>query len=714
MLRTITAKIGLLVASALVIAAGALVVSSKFTVESEMMRYEKRMIANILKVTLLEIDKDYAAVLDFRRQTLKTRKAQLKNVSRAVRDGLNKFHNLQQQGVLSPEQAKEAALDYVRSIRFANNDYFFAYDMDFNCLAHPREEMEGTNIYNIQDDQGNYICHEIKRIAEDEGSGFTRLRFPRLGSDAWAPKLCYVFHFPQWNWVLGTGVYIDDVKRQVQKKSQAIMGELERTLSEINLVEGGGSIFIFNKTNAMITSPSQEILTALSGGDQDRHGELFRRLKERATHLQSLSGPGASEDLFRNFKTVTFQAPAPGTPEETREIVAFSIFYKPLDWYVVGQAPKEYILEPAEKMIYGQVVAAVAVLVLSVLAAFLLVRRILRPISRLMEIAQQIAAGDMQAAQASLATLSRDRRGFSLETERLHQSFVHMVKSLTGLTRQIKKSQYQVAASATEISASARQSSDTVQAQAESSRKANEASKRITSTAGDLSASMSQATAAAGETASLAETGRQSLHSMEEAMRAVHAASSSISDKLNAINDTTADIGAITTTITKISEQTNLLSLNAAIEAEKAGEYGRGFSVVAREIRRLSDQTAMAVLDIEKMVDNVRSAVSSGVMEVESFSNQVQSGADQVKELGGRLDQIIERVLELTPRFEEVNTGLAEQSEGADQISAIMDELAQASSSSAESLEEFKLAAEQLNEAVQGLQNQLEGFKLDE
>jgi methyl-accepting chemotaxis protein WspA len=201
---------------------------------------------------------------------------------------------------------------------------------------------------------------------------------------------------------------------------------------------------------------------------------------------------------------------------------------------------------------------------------------------------------------------------------------------------------------------------------------------------------------------------------MEEAMREVHTASNSIADKLGAINETTSNIGAITTAITKISEQTNMLSLNAAIEAEKAGEYGRGFSVVAREIRRLSDQTAKEVLNIEKMVGNVRSAVSSGVMEVEGFSHQVQKGADQVKELGGRLDQIIDRVLELAPGFEEVNRAMTAQASGADQIRSIMGGLAQASSSSAESLQEFRLAAEQLNEAVQGLQTQLSGFKLDE
>ncbi|MFW5837215.1 MAG: hypothetical protein ACOCVM_04360, partial [Desulfovibrionaceae bacterium] len=105
MFRTITAKIGLLVASALVIAAAALAVSSKFTVESEMMRFEKRMIANILQVALLEIDKDYAAVREYREHTLRQRKQQLKNISQSVIAALDEYHKLGEQGFLKPAKA---------------------------------------------------------------------------------------------------------------------------------------------------------------------------------------------------------------------------------------------------------------------------------------------------------------------------------------------------------------------------------------------------------------------------------------------------------------------------------------------------------------------------------------------------------------------------------------------------------------------------------
>src|SRR5947207_13543660 len=96
------------------------------------------------------------------------------------------------------------------------------------------------------------------------------------------------------------------------------------------------------------------------------------------------------------------------------------------------------------------------------------------------------------------------------------------------------------------------------------------------------------------------------------------------------------------TTITKVADQTNLLSLNAAIEAEKAGEYGRGFSVVAAEIRRLADQTAVATYDIELLVKEIQSAISAGVMGMDKFSEEVGRGIQDVHEVGSQLSRIID------------------------------------------------------------------------
>ncbi|NER50868.1 MAG: methyl-accepting chemotaxis protein, partial [Symploca sp. SIO1A3] len=168
---------------------------------------------------------------------------------------------------------------------------------------------------------------------------------------------------------------------------------------------------------------------------------------------------------------------------------------------------------------------------------------------------------------------------------------------------------------------------------------------------------------------------------------------------------------SVVTTITKVADQTNLLSLNAAIEAEKAGEYGAGFAVVAREIRRLADQTAVATLEIEHMVKNMQSAVSSGVMEMDSFNKEVGHSVEDVQDIGEQIAQVIDQVQSLIPGFSNVSQSMEEQSQGAQQISEAMGQLSQSSRQTADALCETNTALEQLNDAAQGLQKEIYIFR---
>src|SRR5262249_28588891 len=155
------------------------------------------------------------------------------------------------------------------------------------------------------------------------------------------------------------------------------------------------------------------------------------------------------------------------------------------------------------------------------------------------------------------------------------------------------------------------------------------------------------------------------LGGMEGAMQQLVESTASVSSKLAIIREKADAINSVVTTITKVADQTNLLSINAAIEAEKAGEYGRGFLVVAREIRRLADQTAVATLDIENMVRHMQDAVSAGVMQMDKFSGEVRAGVGRVAELNGQTGQIIEEVHALSDRFHLVNEGVRNQAVGA-------------------------------------------------
>jgi len=174
--------------------------------------------------------------------------------------------------------------------------------------------------------------------------------------------------------------------------------------------------------------------------------------------------------------------------------------------------------------------------------------------------------------------------------------------------------------------------------------------------------------ARADETSQVADSGRDSLQLMQANMQGLTEATTSISGKLGMNREKATAINAVVTTITKVADQTNLLSINAAIEAEKAGEAGRGFLVVAREIRRLADQTSVATLDIEQMVRQMQTAVSAGVMEMDRFHEGVRSSLERVNDVTGRMNQVIDQVQSLTQQFHMVREAVHQQSQGTQQI----------------------------------------------
>jgi methyl-accepting chemotaxis protein WspA len=195
-------------------------------------------------------------------------------------------------------------------------------------------------------------------------------------------------------------------------------------------------------------------------------------------------------------------------------------------------------------------------------------------------------------------------------------------------------------------------------------------------------------------------------------MRHVMAAANSINANLAVLNQKAGAINQVVTTITKVADQTNLLSLNAAIEAEKAGEYGRGFAVVATEIRRLADQTAVATYDIEQMVREIQSAVAAGVMGMDKFSEEVRRGIEEVQQVGGQLSQVIQQVQALAPQVESVNDGMEAQASGAEQITQALTQLSEAAQQTVDALRQSGQAIDELSRVAIGLRGGVSRFTL--
>src|SRR4051794_6249145 len=278
------------------------------------------------------------------------------------------------------------------------------------------------------------------------------------------------------------------------------------------------------------------------------------------------------------------------------------------------------------------------------------------------------------------------------ELGRLAQAINALIAKIQAVATKVRGASLQVLSSASQIAATARQQEGTVQGLNSATTEIAAAVREISATGKELSGTMNEVNGRADHAADLAGAGRERLGSMERTMQQLVESTGSISSKLAVIREKADNITQVVTTITKVADQTNLLSINAAIEAEKAGEYGRGFLVVAREIRRLADQTAVATLDIESMVKQMQDAVGAGVMQMDKFADEVRSGVGQVTRLNQMTHEIITEVQNLSGRFGLVTEGMKNQAVGAQQINEAMGQIAEGARRSAQSVKEFERA----------------------
>lgn len=447
----------------------------------------------------------------------------------------------------------------------------------------------------------------------------------------------------------------------------------------------------------------------------DKSREIYEKIRQRARNLKEKGGK----------EKISWQDPNDNSP--TNKTITYT-YFKDWDW-VIGvtaydkdfEKPYAEIQSLFSHLRNGIFIAGLITLLIVGIVAFYLSGLLTKPITALTKIATRVTEGNIGAAVALIEKIikgedkdlakAKDRND---ETGNLLRAIMAMIATLNRIIGQVKSSSIQLISTATEISSAAKAQETTVNDFGTSTNQIATAVKQISSTSQELFKTMSNVSDVANETGLMADAGLAELSEMANTMKTLTEATTSISSKLAVISNKTGNINSVVTTISKVADQTNLLSLNAAIEAEKAAEYGVGFAVVAREIRRLADQTALATLDIEQIVKEMQSAVSAGVMEMDKFTDEVHSGVLEVGRISEHLQRIIVQVQDLSPRFVSVKEGMQSQSQGAHQISGAMVNLTDAAYKTTNSLKEFERATKSLHKSIDVLRNEITRFKVSD
>lgn len=390
---------------------------------------------------------------------------------------------------------------------------------------------------------------------------------------------------------------------------------------------------------------------------------------------------------------------------------------------------KDYV----NKRAVALAISAGALLLALVLFGFIL-RGIMQPLNLVTKIIYEIATGNIRSAYKMIEAAQetpmfsgikskRELTEFKDEIYKLFLASVKMTASLNKLLTNVTNTSNQVASSAKTIADSAKNIEATVAEQAASTAETGAVSKNIWAISMELSATMDNISGKAQETSEAALSGKEGVEEIRLAISSLLNSVDEIREKLDMITLKTANISKVISTITKVANQTNLLSLNAAIEAENlnaklTGEnsenFGAGFSIVALEIRKLADETSVAALNIESLLYEMKEAVSKGSATVDEYSLQMHSNSAKISAISSELEEIIEKMQNLVPQFTQINDGMKSQTDGAKQIEEAMDQLNIATRQTRDSLVDFNVATYNLDTASQSLKQELAYFTIEE
>ncbi len=433
--------------------------------------------------------------------------------------------------------------------------------------------------------------------------------------------------------------------------------------------------------------------------DSDR--QVFQHFIEQAAQYQKLH-----EQMFTLLEAKRFGEAQRLTQDQmlpvwTQARLLLTQMFE-LNQRAADQASQQIVAAVADTKL-NLMLAMLAVVVVAMLSGLLLIKSITKPVEQIVRTLKVLGGGDLAVR------LDLQRRD---EFNAIEEGFNSMANELTALVSQAQRSAVLMTTSVTQIAATSREQQATATETAATTIEIGATSREISATARDLVRTMTEVSGTAEQTSVLAGSGQLGLVRMEDVMHQVATAADVVNAKLAILNEKASTINHVVTTIVKVADQTNLLSLNAAIEAEKAGEYGRGFAVVATQVRRLADQTAVATYDIEQMVREIQSAVSAGVMGMDKFSEEVRRGNNEMAQVGDQLSQIIHQVQALAPQVQLVNEGMQAQATGAEQINQALEQLTEASGQTVESLRQAGSAIEELNQVSSSLRAGVSRFKV--
>ena len=485
---------------------------------------------------------------------------------------IESFYQQSQQGVFTEQEAKNHALVAINNMHYDSKEYFWVNTTDYIMLAHPKQALIGKNIEHIKDPNGVNVFVKMVRTVNDKGEGFVAYQWNKVGNDEPTDKISYVKLFKPWGWVVGTGIYLDDVN----------------------------NIFL----------------------------------------------------------------------ENTKTLILTALFF----------------------------------LILTVWLSFQISKNIYDPLHKMRDLMVEIN-------KTNNLTLSLKTQG-SDELAEIGCVFNNMLENFRAVLLNISNSSCSLASQAEALSAITEQINQSMHSQQNDVMSADTASNEMVTAIKEV-AENTHTTLEATDKAT--QNTNECVNILNKNVDSINVLNTRVEQSAGQILDlknTSNNIGEIVSVIQGIAEQTNLLALNAAIEAARAGEQGRGFAVVADEVRTLASRTQESTGNITLVIDKLQQGVEEAVNNMKLCQEQANSSAALAKDAGNLVHQMQERMLEVTDLNTMISTATEEQSATTQHVKEIIHKINNLAAQTTDNADNTAQSSESLANFALELNDMVTSFKV--
>ncbi|HEU0264648.1 MAG TPA: methyl-accepting chemotaxis protein [Geobacterales bacterium] len=528
-------------------------------------------VATIVLVALFTL----AFLLPFtERKMFEGRRSAARNTVEIAYSLVAEYETRIEKGEFSKEEGQRRAMTRIRHLRYNDKDYFWINDMTPRMVMHPtKPELEGTDLSGNKDPQGKALFVEFVNVCKAQGGGFVDYLWPKPGASEPVPKISYVKLYEPWGWIIGSGVYVDDIKAQVTQVRWAVLG---------------GLLFL-------------------------------------AIAILSIAGS-------------------------------------------VGQG-------------------------------------IVRPLRHVVTNLKEIASGDSDLTKR----LTVERQD---ESGELAEAFNHFMDNMAGIIGKVSQTATLVASAASQLHITSDQMATGAEEVAAQAGTVATAGEELAATTMEIAQNCATAFESSQEATSAATSGAGVVSATIEVMNRIAGRVKGSAQTIDSLGSRSDQIGEIVGVIEDIADQTNLLALNAAIEAARAGEQGRGFAVVADEVRALAERTTKATKEISQMIKGIQAETRGAVAAMNEGVREVEKGTTEASRSGEALQRILDLIHSVTGQVNQIATAAEEQTATSAEISNNMQQITDVVQKTSRGAQESATAASELSKLSDDLQQLVGRFRL--